>query len=122
VKTLLVIDDSHMMKSFVEKFVHDVDVEQVYRIPDDISTLMRYDALVVDGDGIGNEKYRKGIDLLMDYDKPEGQSVVYYSGHDAYGKDRDELEKRGVAVVTKGSNPEKLSLAIKFAMEKTKGE
>lgn len=121
-KTVLVIDDDHAMKSFVEKFVHDVDVEQVYRIPDDISTLMGYDALVVDGSGIGNGNYRKGIDLLMDYDKPEGQSVVYYSGNGAYGKEREELEKRGVAVVTKGSNPEKLALAIKFSMEKKKGE
>lgn len=69
-KKVLVIDDSYMMKSFVEKFVNDVDVEQVYMIPDDISTLVRYDALVVDGNGIGNNNYRKGIDLLMDYDKP----------------------------------------------------
>lgn len=30
----------------------------------------------------------------------------------------DALSERGVAVVTKGSNPEKLMLAIRFAMMK----
>lgn len=113
-RKVLVIDDDCGMKAYLEKWVDDMDIEQIYRIPADLSTLSGYDALVVDGLGIGNGKYREGVDLLLDYDKPEGQSVVYHSGLGAYGREREALERRGVAVVTKGSNPEKLTLAIRF--------
>lgn len=120
-RRILVIDDDRGMKSFIEKFMTgSFKVDQLYRIPDDLSVLMGYDAVVVDGLGIGNEMFKEGFDLLMAYEKPDGQSVVYYSGLGAYGRDRDALSERGVAVVTKGSNPEKLTLAIRFAM--TKGE
>jgi hypothetical protein len=117
-KRVLIIDDDRGMKSYVEKFVEGVVVDQLYRIPDDLSVLLAYDAVVVDGLGIGNGRFDEGFDLCMAYDKPEGQSVVYYSGLGAYGRDRDALSERGVAVVTKGSNPEKLVLAIRFAMKK----
>ena len=118
-KMILVIDDDRSMKSFIEKFMTgSFRVDQLYRIPDDLSVLRGYDAVVVDGLGIGNNMFKEGLDLLMEYDKPEGQSVVYYSGLGAYGRDRDALSERGVAVVTKGSNPEKLTLAIRFAMMK----
>jgi hypothetical protein len=118
-RRILVIDDDRVMKSFIEKWMTgDFMVEQLYRIPDDLSVLKGYDAVVVDGLGIGNCKYREGVNLLLDYDKPEGQSVVYHSGLGAYGREREALERRGVAIVTKGSNPEKLTLAIRFAMMK----
>ena len=117
-KRVLVIDDDPVMKSYVEKFVDGYKVDQLYRIPDDLSVLLAYDAVVVDGLGIGNGRFDEGFDLCMAYDKPEGQSVVYYSGLGAYGRDRDALSERGVAVVTKGSDPEKLELAIRFAMNK----
>ncbi len=118
-RRILVIDDDRAMKPFIEKWMTgDFMVEQLYRIPDDLNVLKGYDAVVVDGLGIGNGKYRKGVDLLLDYDKPEGQSVVYHSGLGAYGREGEALERRGVAVVTKGSNPEKLTLAIRFAMMK----
>lgn len=114
-RRILVIDDDRAMKSFIEKWMTgDFTVEQLYRIPDDLNVLKGYDAVVVDGLGIGNGRFKEGFDLLMAYDKPEGQSVVYYSGLGAYGRDRDALSERGVAVVTKGSNPEKLTLAIRF--------
>ena len=114
-RRILVIDDDRAMKPFIEKWMTgDFKVDQLYRIPDDLSVLRGYDAVVVDGLGIGNGKYREGVDLLLDYDKPEGQSVVYHSGLGAYGREREALERRGVAVVTKGSNPEKLTLAIRF--------
>ncbi len=118
-KKVLVIDDDSCMKSYVEKFVEGVIVHQLYRIPDDLSVLLAYDAIVVDGLGISNDRFENGLDLCMHYDKPEGQSVVYHSGLGAYGNDARILSERGVAVVTKGSNPEKLSLAILFAMKKT---
>jgi len=118
-RKILVIDDDRAMKSFIEKFMTgSFKVDQLYWIPDDLNVLKGYDAVVVDGLGIGNGRFKEGIDLLMAYDKPEGQSVVYYSGLGAYGRDRDALSERGVAVVTKGSNPEKLTLAIRFAMMK----
>ena len=118
-KRILVIDDNRSMKSFIEQFMtRSFKVDQLYRIPDDLSVLRGYDAVVVDGRGIGNSRFKQGFDLCMTYDKPEGQSVVYYSGNGAYGRDHDALSERGVAVVTKGSNPEKLVFAIKFAMMK----
>lgn len=118
-RSILVIDDDRGMKSFIEKFMDgSFKVDQLYRIPDDLDVLRGYDAVVVDGRGIGNGRFKEGFDLLMAYEKPDGQSVVYYSGLGAYGRDRDALSERGVAVVTKGSNPEKLVLAIKFAMMK----
>lgn len=117
-RKVLVIDDDYGMKTYLEKWADDMDIEQIYRIPADLSILAGYDALVVDGLGIGNGKYREGVDLLLDYDKPEGQSVVYHSGLGAYGREREALERRGVAVVTKGSNPEKLVLAIRFSKMK----
>ena len=114
-RKILVIDDDRAMKSFIEKWMTgDFTIEQLYRIPDDLNVLKGYDAVVVDGLGIGNGKYREGVDLLLDYDKPEGQAVVYHSGLGAYGREREALERRGVAIVTKGSNPEKLTLAIRF--------
>ena len=117
--SILVIDDDRAMKPFIEKWMTgDFMVEQLYRIPDDLSVLKGYDAVVVDGLGLGNGRFKEGFDLLMAYEKPEGQAVVYYSGLGAYGRDRDALSERGVAVVTKGSNPEKLTLAIRFAMTK----
>lgn len=119
-KSILIIDDSYMMKSYVEKFVAGFVVKQIYRIPDDESDLKKYDALVVDGQGIGNKKYKDGFEFCKSYDKPEGQSVVYHSGNGAYGDDAAELSRRGVAIVTKGSNPEKLALAIRFQIDKGK--
>ena len=117
-KRVLIIDDDSGMKSYVEKFVEGVVVNQLYRIPDDLSVLLAYDAIVVDGLGIGNNRFEDGLDLCIHYDKPEGQSVVYHSGLGAYGNDARILSERGVEVVMKGSNPEKLSLAI-LAMKKT---
>lgn len=121
-KTVLIIDDDYAMKSYVEKFVTGFVVKQIYRLPDDESDLKNYDALVVDGRGISNKKYKDGLEFCKLYDKPEGQSVVYHSGNGAYGDDAVELSRRGVAIVTKGSNPEKLALAVRFQIDKKEGE
>lgn len=120
-KRVLVIDDSRMMRGFVEKFVPGVAVEQVFRIPDDESVLAQYDALVVDGEGIGNSRWRHGLDFCKQYEKPEGQAVVFYSGLSAHGADAAELERRGIANLAKGCNPEKLGLCVRFAMPKQTG-
>ena len=116
-KKILVIDDARYMRSFVEEFVPDVEVEQIYRLPEDESILAKYDGLIIDGSGISNSKYNNGLVFCKQYDKPEGQAVVFHSGNGVYGDDAKELGKRGIAIVPKGSNPEKLSLAARFAME-----
>lgn len=113
-KRVLIIDDDRGMKSYVEKFVEEYKVDQLYRIPDDLSVLLAYDAVVVDGLGIRNGRFEDGLDLCMHYDKPEGQSVVYYSGLGASESDRMALWERGISCVTKGSNPEKLANAIRI--------
>lgn len=120
-KRVLVIDDSSMMRVFVERFVPGVTVEHVFRIPEDVSELKLYDALVVDGQGIGNSRWRHGLDFCKEYEKPEGQAVVFYSGLRAHGEDAAELERRGIANLSKGCNPEKLALAVRFAMERRTG-
>lgn len=117
-RKVLVIDDCYFMKEYVEKFVSDVEVDRCYRLPEDESILAKYDALVIDGEGIGNATYRHGLEFCRVYDKPEGQAVVYCSGLHPSKEDCEILEKRGIAVVDKGGNPEKLALCVKFAMEK----
>ena len=94
-RKILVIDDDRAMKSFIEKWMTgDFTVEQLYRIPDDLNVLKGYDAVVIDGLGIGNKTFKEGFDLCMAYEKPEGQAVVYHSGLGAYGRDRDALSVR----------------------------
>lgn len=121
-KKVLLIDDEAFVKVFIERFVPDVKVEQKFRIPDDRSALPSYDALVVDGLGIGNKEFKNGLEFLKTYNKPDGQSVVYFSGLGVCDpQDKDILDRRGIAIVEKGWPPEELVAAIKFAMQK-KGE
>ena len=117
-KKVLVVDDYYFMKGYVEKFVPDVQVDHRYTLPPEEDVMREYDALVIDGEGIGNATYRHGLEFCRVYDKPEGQAVVYYSGLRPGKEDCKILEKRGIAVLVKGSDPEKLSLCIRFAMEK----
>lgn len=118
-RKVLVIDDHYFMKGFVEKFVSDVQVDHRYTLPPEEDVMREYDALVIDGEGIGNATYRHGLEFCRQYDKPDGQAVVYCSGLHPGKEDCEILEKRGIAVVDKGGNPEKLALCVKFAMEKT---
>lgn len=121
-KRVLIIDDDSVMKSYVEKFVGEYKADQLYRIPDDMSILLAYDAVVVDGLGIGNGRFENGLDLLMQYEKPEGQSVVYHSGLGVGKSDQMALWEKGVSCVTKGSDPDKLANAIRIPIMAKKGE
>lgn len=119
---VLVIDDAPFMEVYVKKFMPpDTQVTYIRHLPEDESVLSQFDALVVDGDGIGNKKWKHGLDFCKSYDKPEGQAVVFYSGLSAYGADALELERRGIANLPKGGNPEKLALCIRFPMPKRTG-
>ena len=106
-----VIDDARLMKSFCEKFLEDFEITHLYRIPEDESELAEFDVLIVDGQGIGNSKYKEGKDFLLSY-KLHGSNrgCVYYSG---LCSDREELAQHGIAAVTKGSDPQKLVDAVK---------
>lgn len=119
-RKVLVIDDRYFMKEYVAKCVSDSQVDHMYSLPDEESALRGYDALVIDGEGIGNGVYKHGLEFCRQYDKPDGQAVVYCSGLHPGKEDCEILEKRGIAVVDKGGNPEKLALCVKFAMEKQK--
>ena len=117
-RKVLVVDDHYFMKEYVAKCVPGLQVDRMYALPDEESALRGYDALVIDGEGIGNATYRHGLEFCRQYDKPDGQAVVYCSGLHPGKEDCEILEKRGIAVVDKGGNPEKLALCVKFAMEK----
>lgn len=117
-RKVLVIDDHYFMKGFVEEFVSDVQVDHMYTLPPEEDVMRGYDALVIDGEGIGNATYKHGLEFCRVYDKPEGQAVVYCSGLRPDEEDCAILEKKGIAIVDKGGNPEKLALAIKFPMER----
>lgn len=109
---ICVIDDAGFMKSYIEKFSPDSEVTQMFRIPDDTACLSEYDVLVVDGQGIGNGKFRNGFEFLNAYEATGSNArVIYHSGNGVYGAERDALLKKGFFNVTKG-NPEKLVACI----------
>ncbi len=118
---VLVIDDAAFMEGYVKKFMPDARVTYLRQLPEDESVLSQFDALVVDCDGIGNKKWKHGLDFCKSYDKPEGQAVVFHSGLRAHGTDALELERRGIANLPKGSNPEKLVFCIRLPMPKRTG-
>lgn len=118
---VLVVDDASSTAGYVKKLMPDARVVHYWRLPEDESVFSQFDALVIDGEGIGNKKWKHGLDFCKAYDKPEGQSVVFHSGLCAYGDDAAELERRGIANITKGGNPEKLVLSIRFPMAKQVG-
>lgn len=108
-----VIDDDYFMKSYCEKFLEGFEITHLYRLPEDESILAEYDVLIVDGLGIGNRKYETGKDFLLAY-KIQGRNrgCIYHSGLcDKF--DREDLAPRGIAVVNKGSDPQKLVDVVK---------
>ena len=117
---VLMVDDFPGMRGYIEKHMPDVEVTYCARLPDDESVFAQYDALVIDGDGVGNRTYPDGLAFCKSYDKPEGQAVVFHSGLSASGMDARELEWRGIANLPKGY-PEKLARCIRFPMPKLIG-
>lgn len=119
-KKVLIIDDYIPMRSYIEKFIPDASIDQVYKIPDDLSILASYDALIVDGLGINNKTFGNGLEFLMAYDKPKDQAVVYHSACGVYGAKAQKLYDRGISAVEKGEAKygEKIALAIKGSLQK----
>lgn len=118
---VLMVDDFPGMRGYIEKHVPDVEVTYRSQLPEDESELAEFDALVIDGEGVGNRKWKHGLDFCKTYDRPEGQAVIYHSGLRAYGEDAMILEHRGIANLSKGDSPEKLALCIRFPMPKRTG-
>ena len=100
---VLVIDDAGFMRSYAQKFLDFCDVEQEYGIPEDETVLAKYDVLIVDGEGIGNSKYKDGIEFCKAYEKQgNNKGLIYHSGLLPDKCDREELEKKGIKSVRKG--------------------
>lgn len=100
---LAVIDDCWMIQSSVRNAVSDIyDVTALTVIPDDLSVLDAFDALVVDGSGIGNRTYPTGVDFLLAYapSHPE-KRFVHFTGY-CERHNLDRLAKLGIPVVMKG--------------------
>ena len=111
---VLVIDDRYFTFAYVKKFLDFCDVKHEYLIPEDESTLAEYDVLIVDGDGIGNSKYKHGMDFCKAYAKQgNNKGVIYHSGLEPYGEDEQILTKLGVNIVVKGRDPDFLVEAVR---------
>lgn len=111
--TLAVIDDCWMIQSSVRNAVSDVyTVTALTAIPDDLSVLDAFDALVVDGSGIGNRTYPTGVDFLLAYAPRHPEKwFVHFTGY-CERQNRDSLAKLGIPVVTKGGRSGELLEAL----------
>lgn len=114
---VLVIDDAGCMLAYARKFLDFCDVEQKYGIPEDETVLAKYDVLIVDGEGIGNSKYKDGIEFCKAYKKQgNNKGVIYHSGLLPDKGDREELEKKGIKSVLKGGFASDLVEAVMEAL------
>ena len=111
---VLVIDDEYFMLAYAKKYLDFCDVKHEYCIPEDESTLAEYDVLIVDGNGIGNSKYKHGMDFCKAYAKQgNNKGVIYHSALEPYGEDEQILTKLGVNIVVKGRDPDWLVEAVR---------
>lgn len=107
-----VIDDAWFMKGFSKEILEDYDVSYEPRIPLDEEILAGFDVLIVDGEGIGNSKYKNGVEFLKAY-KKQGQNkgLIHFSGFIS-PSDEKALEALGVECLEKGGDPDLLVQAV----------
>ena len=111
---VLVIDDARFMLSYAQKFLDFCNVEQEYSIPKDETMLAKYDVIIVDGEGIGNPKYKDGIEFCKAYEKQgNNKGLIYHSGLMPDRADREILKERGIKMLLKGDVPGKFVAAVK---------
>lgn len=116
---VLVIDDTYFVFSAISRTLDFCNVEHVYGIPEDESELADFDVLIVDGKGIGNSKYKDGIEFCKTYEKQGNNKVViYHSGLAPYVEDEFALTNKGVKIVVKGSHPDRLVAAVQEVIGK----
>lgn len=106
--SVCVIDDDWFMKSYCEQFLEDFTISYESRIPLDEEILGTYDVLIVDGNGIGNGKYKNGVEFLKAYKKQgNNKGIIHLSGFISHD-DEKSLEQKGVECLEKGHDPDGL--------------
>jgi len=116
---ILVIDDWRVIAESIKVCFPNASVDHEYRIPIDLSELDGYDVLIVDGQGIGNSKWKSGEEFLKDYrPKNPKQMVIYHSGLEPSNEFAELLESNGFFSFTKGRDPDKLVALVKGELKK----
>lgn len=116
-----VIDDWSAVADMVRKYMPDCEVEGIYRLPEDETSLAEYDVLIVDGEGIGNSKYNHGVEFCKAYEKQgNNKKVIFFSGLEPEKSDRPILEAKGVAWFTKCCDPQILADFVTSLRQPTK--
>lgn len=102
-KRICVIDDDGFVRGCIAKCLMQHTVVGLRLLPLEVAELYDYDILIVDGNGIGNEKWRNGVEFLMEYTpKNPMQKLIHFSGY-ITAQDEMKLTKKGIKVITKGS-------------------
>lgn len=102
-KRICVIDDDRFVMGCIAKCLKPHTVEGLRQLPLEVAELYDYDILIVDGNGIGNEKWKNGVAFLMEYTpKNPKQKLIHYSGFIS-AQDGMKLTQKGIKVLTKGS-------------------
>ena len=115
---LAVIDDDGFIISYVvDMFRSDYEVDTFRRLPADTSILHEYDVLIVDNQGIGNGRVSDGEDFLYEYNRPEHQLVVHFSGLCPNRRFAEILTSKGMFWKVKGRDPHELVDLVKSKME-----
>lgn len=117
VPKLAVIDDSGMIQTVVLKnFASSHEVKPYWMIPEDLTELDQFDVLIVDGDGIGNQRFAHGVDFLVEYaPKHPDKRFVHFTGW-CDGQNKEKLKAMGIKVVNKGGWPSELIEAVNGKM------
>lgn len=105
-----VIDDSYSVRACVQVYLPYDDVDEMSCLPEDETSLAKYDAIIVDGEGIGNSKYRHGVEFCKAYEKKgNNKMVIFFSGLEPSDEDKPILKDKGVTWLTKGRDPQILA-------------
>lgn len=100
-KRICIIDDQGFIRDCVAKCLKPHTVEGLRQLPLDVSELYDYDILIVDGNGIGNEKWRNGVAFLMEYTpKNPKQKLIHFSGFVSV-EDETKLTQKGIMALEK---------------------
>ena len=101
-KRICIIDDDGFIRNWVAECLKPHTVVGLRELPLDVSELYDYDILIVDGNGIGNEKWRNGVEFLMEYTpKNPLQKLIHYSGYIS-AQDEKKLTQKGIMALEKG--------------------
>lgn len=101
-KRICIIDDEGFIRNWVAECLKPHTVVGLRELPLDVSELYDYDILIVDGNGIGNEKWRHGVAFLMEYTpKNPLQKLIHYSGYIS-AQDEKKLTQKGIMALEKG--------------------